>query len=572
MRLRAALIIGLVAVCATSACGGGGNGTKDRSSAGFADCDPHPNTCNTTHVKDGGTFVVAIEKKLPNWNIFDSDGSTFEAGQVMAGITPIPFPVLPDSTVSWSRHLFASEPQVITGGEAPMTVVLKVRPEAVWNDNTPIGAQDFAYYWRSNNGRDCPACTSAATAGYDAISAVTGSDNDRTVTLTFSRPYLDWRSLFGNLYPAHIAQRAGNLSTPEGLKAAFDAFKTEVPTWSGGPYKFENVVQDVSVAMVRNDRWYGTTKPTLDKVIFKILEDQPQQVPALRNKEVHALTSQPNGDMVAEVKKLPGVNYHLAKGPNWEHIDANTQNRWLADPVLRRAIFTAIDRQEIIDKTVGTFFDDAAPLNNHSIMPGSAGYRDVVTPTGQGSGDAGRARKILTDAGYRIDGGKLITKDGQQVAPLRFRFTNGNQLRQQTAELVQKRLEEIGVKIVIDTTDRLGNMLSTGDFDLALFGWVGTAFLADKKDLWTTGGGGNYGHYSNAQVDALINEAVESLDDAHARELFNQADELMTADAYNLPLFQKAVFLAVYSEYGNVRNNPTASGPMYNCEEWGIRE
>ncbi|GIJ50731.1 hypothetical protein Val02_76170 [Virgisporangium aliadipatigenens] len=566
------MIIGLVTLCVASACGTGG-GTKDRNSAGFADCDPHPNTCNTTRVKPGGTFVVAIEKKLPNWNTFDSDGNTFEAGQVVAGIAPAPFPVLPDSSVSWNRHLFAAEPQETTGGQgAAMTVVLKVRPEAVWNDNTPIGAQDFVYLWRSSNGRDCPGCTAAATAGYDAISAITGSDNDKTVTLTFSRPFPDWRSLFTNLYPAHVARKAGDLSTPDGLKAAFDAFKTTQPTWSGGPYRITDVVPDVSITLVPNDRWYGSVKPTLEKLVFKILEDQPQQVPALRNKEVHALTSQPNGDMIAEVKKLTGVNYRLAKGPNWEHIDANTRNRWLADPVLRRAIFTAIDRKEILDKTVGTFFDAAELLNNHSIMPGSPGYRDVVTPTGQGSGDIGRAQSILREAGYKLDGGKLFTKDGQQVAPLRFRFTAGNQLRQQTAELIQIRLRQIGVEITIDPTDRLGRTLDSGDFDLALFGWVGTSFLADKKDLWTTGGGGNYGEYSNPQVDALINQAVETFDDAQARELFNRADELMTADAYNLPLFQKAVFLAVYSEYGNVRNNPTSSGPLYNCEEWGIRE
>jgi peptide/nickel transport system substrate-binding protein len=45
----------------------------------------------------------------------------------------------------------------------------------------------------------------------------------------------------------------------------------------------------------------------------------------------------------------------------------------------------------------------------------------------------------------------------------------------------------------------------------------------------------------------------------------------MTREAYNLPLFQKPVLLAVYSDFTNIRNNATSAGPTYNMEEWGLR-
>jgi len=230
-----------------------------------------------------------------------------------------------------------------------------------------------------------------------------------------------------------------------------------------------------------------------------------------------------------------------------------------------------IDRKAIIDHTVGTFFKNAAPLNNHIFMPGTAGFKDNVTASGQGSGDVEKAKKILTDAGYKLNGNKLTTPSGDAVGPLRFRYTTGNQLRQQTAELVQASLAKIGIEMKIEPTDKLGNTLSTGDFDLIIFGWVGTPFLSDKKDLFTTGGGGNYGHWSNKEADALVEQAIKEFDMDKARDLFNQMDELMVKDAYNLPLFQKAVFLAVYSDFVNVRNNPTSAGPTYNIEEWGLK-
>lgn len=561
---------GLVALLTTAACGSSGNKEPgSQFSPGFAECDSKPNTCNSGPTKQGGTIVVAIEKKLPNWNTFDSDGNTFETAQVMTGLLPTPFIVDPDSSVRWNTDLFSEEPKLTS--ESPMRLVYKIRKEAVWDDGTPISAKDFEYFWRSNNTKDCPDCTPASSAGYDVMSAVTGSDDDKTVTVTFDSPYPDWKSLFPFLYPAHVAQKAGDLKTPAGLAAAFDAFRKDPPTWSGGPYRISEQTPDVSVTLVPNPKWYGDPKAAMEKVMFRIIEDQAQHALALRNKEVHALTSQPNGDLVQAVSNLPGVNFNLSKGSSWEHIDLNLENKWLKDVALRQAIFTAIDRKGIIDRTVGPFFKGAEPLNNHVFMPGTKGYKDNVTASGQGSGDIAKAKKILTDAGYKIEGNKLTTPAGEAVGPLRFRYTTGNQLRQATAELVQASLAQIGVDMKIDPTANLGNTLSTSDFDLIIFGWVGTPFLSDKKDLFITGGGGNYGNWSNKEADALIEEATRIFDDNKARELFNRMDELMVKDAYNLPLFQKPVFLAVYSDYVNIRNNPTSAGPTYNIEEWGLK-
>lgn len=561
---------GLIAMLALAACGtSGGDDSKQQSSAGFSECDSNPNTCNSGPTKPGGSLTLVIEKKLPNWNTFDSDGNTYETGQVMAGVLPAPVIILPDSTPKLNPNLIDGDAKV--EGESPMKVTLKIKPEAVWSDGTPITAKDYEAFWKWNNPKTCPACTPAASAGYDVISAVTGSDNGKTVTITFDSPYPDWMSLFGTLYPAHIAEKAGPLDTPDGLRAGYESFKGAPPTWSGGPYKISNYQTDQSVTLVPNDKWYGSVKPSLENVVFRIVEDQAQHSAALQNKEVQALLSQPGEDLVNQIKNIPGVNYNLAKGPNWEHIDANLENKFLKDMPLRQAIFTAIDRKGIIDRTVGRFFQGAEPLNNHVFMPGTPAYKDHITPTGQGSGDVEKAKKILTDAGYRLEGGKLITPSGEPVAPLRFRYTTGNALRDQTAQLVQANLSAIGVQITIQPTDTLGETLDEGDFDLIVFAWVGSSFTSDKKDLYYTNGGGNYGNWSNKEADGYMDEAVKTTDPVKARELFNKADEIMSREAYNLPLFQKPVLLAVFSDFANIRNNATSAGPTYNMEEWGLR-
>jgi peptide/nickel transport system substrate-binding protein len=576
MRIRSKRLNGFVAIaaasvlaigaCSTSNDGGGG---KQQSSPGFATCETDPNGCNSGPTKAGGSIVVALEKKVQNWNIGDADGNTFDTVQIMNGLIPTPYVAQPNNSVAWNQDLLVEEPKVTN--QTPQTIQYKIRPEAVWDDGTPMTYKDFSYYWKVTNGTDCPDCTPAGTTGYELIKSIEGADNDKTVIVTFKdgETYPDWKGLF-NIFPSHLAAQQGDLTTPAGLLKAFEYFKG-TPTWSGWAYKFQEYQKDVSVTLVPNPKWYGKSKVALEKITFRIIEDQAQQTPALQNKEVHMLISQPNDDMVKKVQGMAGVNYHLSAGPTWEHLDFNTKNTTLADVELRKAIFTAVNRQDIITKTIGPFFPKGAPLNNHNFMPGAPGYKDTITPTGQGAGSVDAAKKILNDAGYKIEGDKLIGKNGQPVPPLRFRYTNGNQLRQQTGELVQSHLKAIGIELKIEPTPSLGNTLSTGDFDIIIFAWVGTPFAADNRALWHTDGGSNYGKWSNKEADVLLDQAAKELDENKMRELFNQADEIMSKEAYVLPLYQKPVFIAVYGDYIEVRNNPTSAGPTYNMEKWGLK-
>jgi peptide/nickel transport system substrate-binding protein len=543
--------------------------TTPQYSPGFAECETKPNTCNNGPTASGGTLTEALEKTIPNFNVWDSSGNTYETGQAMSGLLPSVFIINPDGTLTLNNNLMASADVT---SQSPFTVVYKIQPNAVWSDGTAINADDFVYEYKIRNGTDCKDCPVAGTTGWAQIASVTGSDGGKTVTVVYKTPYADWKGLYtanAALYPAHVASKAGDLTTAAGLKASYDAFVKTTPTWSGGPYVITNYDKDVAVTESPNPKWYGSTKPSLDKVVFKIIEDQAQEAPALKNNEVQVLISQPTSDIVNSVKGIQGVNYNLTKGPTWEHIDLNFKNKWLADAALRKAIFTAIDRKAIIAKTVGPFFDGAAPLNNHDIMPGQPGYKDVITATGQGTGNVGAAKKILTDAGYTISGTTLKTSSGETVPPLRFSFTTGNALREATGEVVQNELAQIGIQVTLTPIKSLGGTLGSGDFDMIIFAWVGSPFLLGTANQWGSTGGSDFNHYSNPQVDALYAQIKTTVDYNKIYDLLSQADTIMAGDASVLPLFQKPVFLAVYSKFVNIRNNANLDGPAYNIQEWG---
>lgn len=560
-----------VAGMGLSACAGGGGA---QGGGVFADCDSNPNTCNSapaSELQDGGEVAFALEKNVPNWNANSAEGNVFETSLVLQGILPKAFITRPDLTVALNENLLVSAEQT---GTDPQTLVYEIQPDAVWSDGTPITAQDFIYNWKVQNGTDCPDCAAASTAGYDQIRSIQPSNNGKTFTVTMARPYTDWKGMWSGdsvLYPAHIAARQGDLNTPQGLAASFDYFGTTVPNYSAGPFQIEQFQNNVAVIETPNPRWYGEG-PHLDRLIFRMITEASQEPTALANNEVQVIYPQPQVDLVQQVQNIPNVSSYVGMGLTWEHFDFNLENRFLAQEPLRDAMFTAVDRQAIIDATVGQFTDKAEPLNNHNFMPQQEGYTDVVSETGHGSGNVEAAKQILTDAGYRMQDGRLITPDGTPVPPLRIRYTTGNQIRQDQCELFAQQVKPLGLTVNVEPTDDLGGTLTEGDYDIMVFAWVSSPFpYGGAQQLWTTGSESNFGNYSNPEVDRLIASAASSTDVEQARRQLNQADRLLAEDAYVLPLYQKPTFIALYNSIANVRNNSSLEGPLYNVEHWGIR-
>ncbi|HKS44736.1 MAG TPA: ABC transporter family substrate-binding protein [Amycolatopsis sp.] len=577
MKSRAARIGALMASAALvlAACGGSGGNTATQTGQAFKDCDASPNTCNsasTDQLQDGGQVAYVIEKNVPNWNVTSAKGNVFETSEVVTRLLPYTFYASPDLNPTLNTDFISSADVTSTN---PQTIVYKINPKATWSDGTPINVDDFIYNWKTQNNKDCPDCSVPSTAGYDDIATVVGSDSGKTVTVTMKQPFTDWKTMWsssGGLYPAHLAAQHGDLNTPAGLKAAFDWFGSTVPTWSGGPWKIDNFQNNVSVTEVPNDKWWGD-KPKLSRVIYRIITDATQEPTALQNNEVQAIYPQPQVDMVNQVKKIPNVSSYVGLGLQWEHFDFNLKTPALQNLALRKALFTAVDRQALINKTVGQFTDKVKPLNNHNFMPNQAGYKDVVTPTGQGTGNIDAAKKLLTDAGYKIDNGKLIDPSGAAVPDLRIRYTVGNQIRQNECELFAQAAQQLGVTVKVDPTDDLGDTTTSGDYDIIVFAWVASPFVyAGAIQNWLSTSDSNYGHWVNAQSDALIRQSNAETDVNKAADELNQADQIMSNDAYVLPLYQKPTFLAAYDNIANIRANSTLDGPVYNMEKWGLRK
>src|SRR5215475_6196422 len=408
-RLGGLVALTVAGVLGVAACGTSHNsGAPATSSLGYAKCASQPDTCNNGPRKDGGTIVVALGKFPATWNTNSSVGNVLETAYQEALILPGAFIFQPSGKITYNSDLLTSEPQLTS--TSPQTIVYHLNPKAKWNNGTPVNADDFVYAWQTFNGHD-KNIPVVQTTGYDQIQNVVGSDNGETVTVTFAKPYPDWRGLFSGLLPAWYAKaQVGDITSNAGLEKAFKVWDAAPTAYTAGPYVLSNVQSQQSATFTPNPKWYGKDKPTLKSITFKYITDQTQDIPALQNQEIQALNVQPDQDTVQQLSQMPDVNYEVTRGLSWELLELNSQSKFLKDIALREAIIDAVNAQDMIDKTIKPFFPDAKRKYNDNLFPGEPGYQDVtnkVTPDA-GTGNAAAAKQVLQAAGYTWDSGNNL--------------------------------------------------------------------------------------------------------------------------------------------------------------------
>jgi peptide/nickel transport system substrate-binding protein len=572
-----ATAVGLVLTACTS------NPAEDEIAPGFQDCLDSPNTCNTGERRQGGQLIWTLDVPPTGYFPWSGTGGSVYTLQAMHGILPHTGGYLPDGTYEYNMDLLAAEPRLLS--DDPLQTEWRIRPEAVWDDGSPITADDFIITWKMSTPADAGLCVGCKPRATDqVIDNIEGSDDGKTFTITYkdgvSNPewFLEFNvdSIIGGVAPAHIATGLGlDINSPEDLGEYFTYLDTNPPTFSGGPWLIQEFDLDEQVVKVPNPNWYGAERPTLDQLVIQFVSEPDVWAQALQNNELHG--GAPAGfseDIVRELENMEGVRLYLHNGPSWEHLDVNLDNEWLSDVALRRAIFTAIDTAAIAERNFGGVYPDFRLRTNHIFSADSPYHQDHLAGTGQGSGDVEAARQILAAAGYEgYDGGAgSLSKDGQTLPAFRLRSTSSSPARVTSRELIQSYLAEIGLEVQIEPADNLGTTLDRQDYDLIQFGWSGSPdFFNNGQQFWETGGSSNFGNYSNPRVDDLIAQERQVATLEESADLHNQMMEIVVEDAYVLPLYDSPVYVFVTDDYVNVRDNSNTSlRALYQHHEWGL--
>jgi peptide/nickel transport system substrate-binding protein len=535
-------------------------------------------------ISNGGSVTYALDEDVAGFNILQANDDEFVLNEILDTVWPQVFVVQPNTTIKLNTELVTSAKITST---SPQTVVYQINPKATWSDGTPISAQDFIYNWQAQSGnpkyKDLhgQAFLPSTTSGYSQIKSVTGSNNGKTVTVVFSTPFADWQALFTPLIPAHIAEKVG-------FNNGFQTFGPAVQV-SGGPFEIQSYTKGEDLVEVRNPKYWGPT-PHLSKIIYRFILDDNQDAPAIESGEADIVN--PVLASVAYADSIKGISNFTASvspGLEFQHIDFNEANPYLAKLDVRDAIALGTNRQQMVQRIVAPIFSAVSPadaskaqvLGNRIYMPIQPQYSN--TSGSMGTFDPAKAKQLLAAAGMTMgsDGYFHPTfgpQKGQDLS-LSISTTSGVPVRQEIEELFQADMKAIGIKITIQNYDAntlFGTVGPKGEFDLIQFAWVQSPFESANQPIYCSYTnaavcGLNWDHYSDPKVDSLFIQALSNLNPTQDAALYNQIDALLWKDMVTLPLFENPVYYGYSTKYANIVPNPTNVGIPWNAQDWALK-
>jgi peptide/nickel transport system substrate-binding protein len=506
--------------------------------------DAPPNQ-ESSEPQRGGTAVIALETEPPVLNpllLAGLHNSTFAVAEsVLSGA----YQLLPDT--SWAPDLIVSDPEMQLD---PFRLTYVIKPEAEWNDGTPVSAEDFEFTWQVATD---PKLDIGDRAGYELIESADILD-DKTIVFTFGEPFAPFKQLFNFVLPRHVLEGEN-----------FEKVWNKQLTASSGAFKFESW-QGSELSLVRNEEYWGPQQPHLDELLFNFIADPNTQMQSLKSDEVDVIAPRPS-KAVIRLRDDTALTFQSGLGLNWEHLAFQHEHPLIGELFIRQALAHAIDRRQIVEELLQPLHPDAAVLDNLIYLTNQAAYEpgfDRWEP------DADAALEILESNGCQAGEDDIYVCDGERLS---FEFTaaSDDPTRELVFEVIQEQLRQVGIEVKADFRDPnvvYSEVLPTDAWDMFAFAWTTSGDPAGSIQIWGCDGGLNFLSYCDSDVDSLLDGVDSVMDPVERATRYNAANELMAESLPALPLYQNPVFLIHDSTLRGPTVNPTNGGPAWNAHEW----
>ena len=482
-----------------------------------------------------------------------------------------------------------------------MAVTYKLRHGVKWHDGQAFTSKDVAdtaqfFYLKYKDNNPTPLLS---TSGWDQISSVTTPD-DFTAIVNYKSLYGPYLTLFAGpegVLPSHLLQTtwtAGGDMTkvklPIDLSSANSAGFKGSDTWDKwlvgtGPFVFKEWVSGDHLTMVRNNNYWGSHKSYLDEITVKFEPDTNTELADLRTATVD-LGIDFRAALLSPLTHLSSATTVVLGDSGAEKLDFNLKNKYLADPVIRKAINMSIDKQKMIDTLLQgkTVVSPDTPI----CLGLAAWCADPSIPTTKY--DQKAAAKLLDDAGYKVqasgaDKGFRAFKDGSTIA-LNLVTTSGNALREQQEVQIASDLQGVGIKIITPfknpTAGKLfgsyagGGVLYNHTFDIAQYtntvpggepdSWY-SGYVCDQIPTQANGGvGQNDTQECNPAVDSGFKAGRSKVAQADRKAGYVDAAKALAADLPEAPLYQQLTVNAYNNKLGGYKAN--ADFWFNNSNDW----
>lgn len=461
-------LVVLIAAAILTACSGGG-GTD---SSGDEGGEP----------QRGGTLTYA----------FSADAASIDPAR--CGVNPAPTPcfAIYGALTIYNPDTREFEPGIAESFETEDGLVwtLKLRPDVKFSDGTPFDAEAVVYNWERVKD---PALLStalglAATLTWEVIDPL-------TVKITSSNVNYQLRWA--------LAEDLAFIGSPTAMESKGADFATS-PV-GAGPFLMTSWAQGTEMLLERNDDYWDSPRPYVDKLALKVVPAEDQKWNALQSNQLNLAVM---GEQ-RFTERAEAAGFSMVRHP---HLHGNglfisQTNGALADADVRTAVNELLDIEQIME----AFYPEETPATNYS-PEGSPLYDPSQTFPVQD----------VDDAQSLIDG--YLERTGEDEVTVKLTASSASPVGLQQAEMVQSQLqraEGLNVEIVQLDTSALINSILTRDFELILSGQPGIN-TDNLYPLFHSTGTRNYVNFSDPEVDKALEMTRTTPDQAVADEAYKE--------------------------------------------------
>lgn len=320
-----------------------------------------------------------------------------------------------------------------------------------------------------------------------------------------------------------------------------------------GPYVFEKWDVGREIVLQRNEA-YWSSKPKLEKIVYRFISNAAASVQALRAHEVDIIIPEPDqfADLVGDErfnKEFRCLSYWTPRTPFY-YIGWNLDCAFFKEKLVRQAMTHIIDREQIVTSLLkgygrvitGPFCFDG-PYNAPDIEPWPC--------------DLGRANQLLDQAGWiDNDGDGLRDKDGIAFR-FEFMYSTGYGLYERLARLLIDRMGGAGIELLPEPCEWsiLSGRLKSRSFEAYIAAWSADVGQ-DPYKLWHSSqigaNGGNYVGLRSNEADQVMEAIRSSIDQAERPRLCWRLGRILHEEQPYTFLFTRPTFRTLDRRFKNV--------------------
>jgi len=435
-----------------------------------------------------------------------------------------------------------------------LVLTFTLHPNVRWHDGAPLTAEDVRFTYEQLID---PNVRTPYSSSYQMIDAVEVLDA-RTIRVHYTEPFVPaLESWMMGVIPKHLLQQE-DLNTTTFLRSPIGS----------GPYRFTRWKTGELIELTVNEDYFEH-RPFIDRYVYRVIPDQATLFLEVLTGAVDWTGLTPLQFRRQTDGAYLRTHYQKFQYPSFgfTYLGYNLDDARFSDIRVRRAFDLAIDKQAVIEGVLlGLGSSATGPFPKESWA-----YDPSITPTAR---DLQAARRLMADAGWEDrNGDGVLERDGQPFA-FTLLTNQGNEVRRQVAELVQRQLKELGVEMkirIIEWSTFVHEFIDKRRFEAVLLGWS-LGIDPDLYDIFhsskTKEGEYNFVSYVNPEVDRLLVEGRRTFDQGARQRIYQQIHRHLHEDQPYTFLFVPDATPILHRRFRNVE--PTPIGIAYNFIDWYV--